>query len=207
MTTKEVAQICGVTEKTVRENAKTFGKVFENGKQTEWTEDELKKVQLVLMKNTQNRGGASTIGNVVEEAASNALLGGLTIQELIRSGNVEAIKEFTQMAIEAAENQNALIESQKQNKLLLEQKEAAEKETSRILQYNKNFHSYLYTASDIAKKLGITQNMVGRIANEKNLKQDPIYGKLGKVQLNNGKWVNQFYYNEDALTVIESVIG
>lgn len=49
--------------------------------------------------------------------------------------------------------------------------------------------------------------MVGRIANEKNLKQDPIYGKLGKVQLNNGKWVNQFYYNEDALTVIESVIG
>ena len=207
MTTKEVAQICGVTEKTVRENAKTFGKVFENGKQTEWTEDELKKVQLVLMKNTQNRGGASTIGNVVEEAASNALLGGLTIQELIRSGNVEAIKEFTQMAIEAAENQNALIESQKQNKLLLEQKEQAEKETSRILQYNKNFHSYLYTASDIAKKLGITQNMVGRIANEKNLKQDPIYGKLGKVQLNNGKWVNQFYYNEDALTVIESVIG
>ena len=96
MTTKEVAQICGVTEKTVRENAKTFGKVFENGKPTEWTEEELKKVQLVLMKNTQNRGNASTIGNVVEEAASNALLGGLTIQELIRSGNVEAIKEFTQ---------------------------------------------------------------------------------------------------------------
>ena len=46
---------------------------------------------------------------------------GLTIQELIRSGNVEAIKEFTQMAIEAAEQQNALIESQKQNQLLLEQ--------------------------------------------------------------------------------------
>ena len=57
------------------------------------------------------------------------------------------------------------------------------------------------------KKLGITPNMVGRIANEKYLKQDPIYGKLGKVQLNNGKWINQFYYNEDALTVIESVIG
>ena len=54
MITKEVAQICGVTEKTVRENAKTFGKVFENGKPTEWTEEELKKVQLVLMKNAQN---------------------------------------------------------------------------------------------------------------------------------------------------------
>ena len=144
---------------------------------------------------------------VVKSTVENDFQSGLTIQELIRSGNVEAIKEFTQMAIDAAENQKALIESQKQNKLLLEQKEQAEKETSRILQYNKNFHSYLYTASDIAKKLGITPNMVGRIANEKNLKQDPIYGKLGKVQLNNGKWVNQFYYNKDALTVIESVIG
>lgn len=37
MTTKEVAEICGVTIVTVREAAKTFGKVFENGKPTEWT--------------------------------------------------------------------------------------------------------------------------------------------------------------------------
>ena len=207
MTTKEVAQICGVTEKTVRENAKTFGKVFENGKPTEWSEEELKKVQLVLMKNTQNRGSASTIGNVVEEAASNALLGGLTFQEIVNSGNVEAMKELTTFAMNACAEVARNKQLEAQNKLLLEQKEAAEKETFRILQYNKNFHSYLYTASDIAKKLGITPNMVGRIANEKNLKQDPIYGKLGKVQLNNGKWVNQFYYNEDALTVIESVIG
>ena len=49
--------------------------------------------------------------------------------------------------------------------------------------------------------------MVGRIANENGLKQDPIYGKLGKIQLGNGKWVNQFYYNKNALTVMESVIG
>lgn len=96
---------------------------------------------------------------------------------------------------------------EEQNKLLLEQKEAAEKETERIYQCNRNFHNNLYTASQIAKKLGITANMVGRIANENGLKQDPIYGKLGKIQLNNGQWVNQFYYNEDALTVIESVIG
>ena len=96
---------------------------------------------------------------------------------------------------------------EEQNKLLLEQKEQAEAETARIHQCNRNFHNNLYTASDIAKKLGITPNMVGRIANENSLKQDPIYGKLGKIQLNNGKWVNQFYYNEDALTVMESVIG
>ena len=204
MTTKEVAQICGVTEKTVYNNANKANVVLEHGKAKDWTEDELKRLQLVLMNNQVNQGVQV---EVVKSTVETAFQSGLTIQELIRSGNVEAIKEFTQMAIEAAQNQNALIEAQKQNKLLLEQKEAAEKETSRILQYNKNFHSYLYTASDIAKKLGITPNMVGRIANEKNLKQDPIYGKLGKVQLNNGKWVNQFYYNEDALTVIESVIG
>ena len=139
MTTKEVAQICGVTEKTVRENAKTFGKVFENGKPTEWSEEELKKVQLVLMKNTQNRGSASTIGNVVEEAASNALLGGLTFQEIVNSGNVEAMKELTTFAMNACAEVARNKQLEAQNKLLLEQKEAAEKETSRILQYNKNF--------------------------------------------------------------------
>ena len=206
MTTKEVAQICGVTEKTVRENAKTFGKVFENGKQTEWTEEELKKVQLILMKN-QISQGTETNGGAVEYNLNTGVQVGLTFQEIVNSGNVEAMKELTTFAMNACAEVARNKQLEEQNKLLLEQKEAAEKETSRILQYNKNFHSYLYTASDIAKKLGITPNMVGRIANEKNLKQDPIYGKLGKVQLNNGKWVNQFYYNEDALTVIESVIG
>ena len=44
MTTKEVAEICGVTEKTVRENAKTFGKVFENGKSTKWLMKTLKNI-------------------------------------------------------------------------------------------------------------------------------------------------------------------
>ena len=120
-------------------------------------------------------------------------------------------KAIPQTYIEAVENLlNELKKNQaleEQGKLLLEQKEAAEKETERIYQVNKNFHNNLYTASQIAKKLGITANMVGRIANEHGLKQDPIYGKLGKIQLNNGQWVNQFYYNDDALTVIEAVIG
>lgn len=120
-------------------------------------------------------------------------------------------KAMPQTYIEAVENLlNELKKNQaleEQGKLLLEQKEAAEKETERIYHVNKNFHSNLYTASQIAKKLGITANMVGRIANEHGLKQDPIYGKLGKIQLNNGQWVNQFYYNDDALTVIEAVIG
>ena len=308
MTTKEVAQICGVTEKTVRENAKTFGKVFENGKPTEWSEEELKKVQLVLMKNqmsqgTETNGGAveSTVesyfqsgltiqeiinsGNIeaaavsdiddfkyskedicnicnvssktlerflaetsmsqrdfisigsshkklynddvlkkfqlwlmnnqvnqgvqVETVKSNLETDfqvGLTFQEIVNSGNVEAMKELTTFAMNACAEVARNKQLEAQNKLLLEQKEKAEAETARIYQYNKNFHSNLYTASDISKKFGITPNMVGRIANENGLKQDPIYGKLGKIQLNNGKWVNQFYYNEDALTVIKSMV-
>lgn len=120
-------------------------------------------------------------------------------------------RAMPQTYIEAVENLlNELKKNQaleEQGKLLLEQKEKAEAETERIYQANKNFHANLYTASQIAKKLGITANMVGRIANENGLKQDPIYGKLGKIQLNNGQWVNQFYYNDDALTVIEAIIG
>lgn len=117
MTTKEVAQICGVSIPTVTENAKKVGIILENGKTHEWTEEELKRVQVQLMKNTTSRGNATTLGKVVEETALNALKGGLTIQELIRSGNVEAIKEFTQMAIEAAEQQNAF------NRTLIEVKQ------------------------------------------------------------------------------------
>ena len=97
--------------------------------------------------------------------------------------------------------------------MALEQKEKAEAEaeaeteTERIIQCNKNFHNNLYTATQIANKLGITPNKVGKIANENGLKNDPIYGKLGKIQLNNGRWVDIFYYNDDALTVIESIVG
>lgn len=83
----------------------------------------------------------------------------------------------------------------------------AEEITEFIYQLNKNFHSNLYTASQIAKKLGITANMVERIANENGLKQDPIYGMPGEIRLNNGQWVSQFYYNDDALMVMEAVIG
>ena len=205
MTTKEVAQICGVTEKTVRENAKTFGKVFENGKPTEWTEEELKKVQLVLMKNAQNNNANAS--EQVKDACTTVFQLGTLANVALTSGNIEAAEQFSKLLIQATTATAQAKELEEQNKLFLEQKEQAEAETARIYQCNRNFHSHLYTASDIAKKLGITPNMVGRIANENGLKQDPIYGKLGKIQLNNGKWVNQFYYNEDALTVIESVIG
>lgn len=112
----------------------------------------------------------------------------------------DALEAYAKEIRAKEEAQRHLIESNKRT-------EEAEKETERIYQVNKNFHANLYTATEIGKKLGISANQVGRIANEKGLKQDPIYGKLGKIQLNNGQWVNQFYYNDDALTVIEAVIG
>lgn len=126
---------------------------------------------------------------------------------LMPTNFADALEAYAKEVREREEAQKALFAETQQKLLALEQKEAAEKETERIYQVNRNFHSNLYTASEIGKKLGITANMVGRIANEHGLKQDPIYGKLGKIQLNNGQWVNQFYYNDDALTVIEAVIG
>lgn len=205
MTTKEVATFCGVTEKTIYNNAAKAGIVLEHGKVHDWTEEEVKRLQLVLMRNAANAGGQQTEGSMVKSTVESTFQSGLTIQELIRSGNVEAIKEFTQMAIEAAEQRNILIEAQKQNKLLIEQKEAAEAETESIKQYNKNFHNNLYTATDIAEMLDISPNKVGREARKHNLKQEPLYGKLGKIQLDNGKWVDQFYYNDDALRIIRAI--
>lgn len=203
MTTKEVAQICGVTEKTVRENAKTFGKVFENGKPTDWTEEEIRKVQLVLMKN-QISQGTETNGGVVESNLNTGVQVGLTFQEIVNSGNIEAMKELTTFAMNACAEVARNKQLEAQNKLLLEQKQAAEAETERIYQVNKNFHNHLYTATDLAKMLGVSPNKIGKIANEHNLKQEPIYGKLGKVQLNNGRWVEIFYYNDDAKFIIEN---
>ena len=129
---------------------------------------------------------------------------GLAINVLSNSGDVEAMKEYCEMLIQKTQAQHELLLAQEQNKLLLEQKKAAEEETARIYQVNRNFHSNLYTATDLAKMLGTSPNKIGKIANEHHLKQDPIYGKLGKVQLNNGRWVEIFYYNDDAKLVIEN---
>ena len=204
MNTKEVAQICGVSIPTVTENAKKVGIIFENGKAHEWTEEELKKVQVQLMKNTTARGNATTSGRVVEETALNALKGGLTIQELIRSGNVEAVKEFTQMAIEAAEQQNALIESQKQNQLLLEQyqneKSEHQKDKELVL------HKYL-TATQIKetifKEYGkniVVSKAVQRIPLEDN---DILYKPF-----KNGNYTGQQpVYHPDVLDKIREILG
>ena len=201
MTTKEVAQICGVTEKTVYNNANKANVVLEHGKAKDWTEDELKRLQLVLMKNQVNQG---TQVSIVKSTVETGFQSGLTIQELIRSGNVEAIKEFTQMAIEAAEQQNALIESQKQNQLLLEQyqneKSEHQKDKELVL------HKYL-TATQIketifkeyGKKI-VVSKAVQRIPLEDN---DILYKPF-----KNGEYTGQQpVYHPDVLDKIREILG
>ena len=145
MTTKEVAEICGVTEKTVRENAKTFGKVFENGKPTDWTEEELKKVQLVLMKNKMSQG-TETIHGVVESNLNTGVQVGLTFQEIVNSGNIEAMKELTTFAMNACAEvaRNKQLEAQNKQLLIDYQNEKAEHQKDKELV----MHKYL-TATQI----------------------------------------------------------
>lgn len=132
MTTKEVAQICGVSIPTVTENAKKVGIVFENGKAHDWTDDEVKKVQSRLMMNSFNRGNASSKAGVVEEQALSALKGGLSLQVIMQSGNIEACKELCQMITEGTKAQHDLLLAQEQNKLLLEQNEQIKKDALTI---------------------------------------------------------------------------
>lgn len=206
MTTKEVANICGVTDKTIYNNADKANVILEHGKSHDWTEDEVKRLQLVLMRNATNAGGQQTDKSTIKSTLEGTFQSGLTIQELIRSGNVDAMKEFMGIVVEATEQQKALIESQKQNQVLIEQKNAAEAETERIKQYNRNFHNSLYTATEVAKMLGVTPNRIGREAKNHNLKLEPLYGMLGKIKLDNGKLVDQFCYNDDAVRILKAII-
>lgn len=207
MKTKEVADICGVTEECIRQNAKKIGIVLENGKAHEYTEEELKKIQLELMKNAQNAGGQKTEGSIVKENLQSTLEVGLVAKACLETP--EAWEQFKKIGDRIQEQKKEIqLEQQKnkeleaKNQLLIEQKEAAEAETERIFKYNENFHRHLKTATELAKELGTNPNRIGRIATKLHLKREPIYGKLGKTQLNNGRWVDTFYYNEDAQFVI-----
>lgn len=169
-----------------------------------YNENVLKQFQLWLMKNQVNQGTqVETVKNNIE---SNIKIG-LTFQEIVNSGNIEAMKELTTFAMNACAEvaRNKQLESE--NKLLLEQKQAAIEEANRIYQVEHNFHNKSYSASQIAAELGVTPKKIGTLANQHHLKIDPIYGKLCKVQLQNGKWVDQFMYNEEAKEVLANLVA
>ena len=156
------------------------------------------------MANSNNQGNGSEI---VKETSKAALeVGALA---LAANTSVEATKQLCELLMQKAiETQQLQLEQQKtkeleaKNQLLIEQKEAAEAETERIFRYNENFHHHLKTATELAKEFGTNPNRIGGLATKLGLKREPIYGKLGKTQLNNGRWVDTFYYNEDAQFVI-----
>lgn len=207
---EDILQACNVSERTFRSflamqpvAQRDFTSIGSSHKQF-YNENVLKQFQAWLMKNQVAQG---TQTDIVKSNLETAFQLGTLANIALTSGNIEAAEEFSKLLIAATTATAQAKELEAKNQLLLEQKEKAEAEKDYIIQCNKNFHNNLYTATEIANKLGITPNKVGRIANENGLKNDPIYGKLGKIQLNNGQWVNQFYYNDDALTVIESIIG
>ena len=202
MTTKEVAQICGVTEKTVRENAKTFGKVFENGKPTEWTEEELKKVQLVLMKNAQNNNANAS--EQVKDACTTVFQLGTLANVALTSGNIEAAEQFSKLLIQATTATAQAKQLEEQNQLLLEQyqneKQEHQKDKELVL------HKYL-TATQIketifkeyGKKI-VVSKAVQRIPLDDN---DILYKPF-----KNGDYTGQQpVYHPDVLDKIREILG
>lgn len=98
MTTKEVAQICGVTDECVRQNAKVMGvELGDRWHPHDWTEVELKKLQIQLMKNAQNNNVNAS--EVVKTSSKTVLGEELSLQVIMDSGNLESLEEFVEFVI------------------------------------------------------------------------------------------------------------
>lgn len=133
MRTSEVAQICGVTEECIRQNAKKVGMEFGYGEfiNHEWTEEELKRIQMQLMKNQTTRGNMSN-EIVTTQSQFNLELGALTIAA---NTSVDATKQLCELLMQKAlETQQLQLEQQK-NQLLIEQKEALQKEVDKYVNW------------------------------------------------------------------------
>ena len=147
MTTKEVAQICGVTDRTVSGNAKKAGVVLENGKSHDWTEEELKRLQLVLMGNQVKQG---TQTDIVKSNLETACELGVLANVALTSGNIEAAEQFSKLLIQATTATAQAKQLEEQNQLLLEQyqNEKAEHQKDKELV----LHKYL-TATQIKETI------------------------------------------------------
>lgn len=125
MTTKEVAQICGVTDRTVSGNAQKAGVVLVNGKSHDWTEEEVKRLQLVLMGNQVKQG---TQLDTVKSNLETAFELGTLANVALTSGNIEAAEQFSKLLIAATTATAQAKELESQNQLLLEQNEQIKKD-------------------------------------------------------------------------------
>lgn len=167
MTTKEVANICGVTDRTVSGNALKAGVVLEHGKTHDWNEEELKRLQLVLMANAQNNNANAS--EVVKETSKTVFELGTLANVALTSGNIEAAEQFSKLLIQAttATAQAKELEAQNQ-KLMLDyqaEKEEHQKDKELVL------HKYL-TATQI--KDTIWKEYGKNIVVSKTVKRIPI---------------------------------
>lgn len=115
MRTKEVAEICGVTEECIRQNAKKVGMDFGYGEFTNhnWTEEELKRIQVQLMKNSANAGTGSMI--VKQQNQTSLELGALT---LAANASVDATKQLCELLMSKALETQQLQLAEAKNKEL-----------------------------------------------------------------------------------------
>ena len=202
MTTKEVAQICGVTDRTVSGNAQKAGVVLENGKSHDWTEEELKRLQLVLMANAQNNNANAS--EVVKETSKTVFQLGTLANIALTSGNIEAAEQFSKLLIQATTATAQAKQLEEQNKLLLEQyqneKSEHQKDKELVL------HKYL-TATQIKetifKEYGkniVVSKAVQRIPLDDN---DILYKPF-----KNGDYTGQQpVYHPDVLDKIREILG
>ena len=208
MTTKEVAKICGVTDECIRQNAKKVGIIMEHGKSYDWTEEELKKVQLILMKN-QVTQGVPTIGGTVEVNSQIDL--GLGAIAKAAMNDLDAAKQFAELVVSRAKaiQEHKLLEEQ--NKLLLEQKEHAEANyQAEKMEHQKDkeliLHKYL-TATQI--KETILKEYGKKIVVSKAVKRIPLDDNdiLYKPFKNGDFTGQQPVYHPNVLDKIREILG
>lgn len=207
MTTKEVAQICGVTDECIRQNAKKVGIILENGKVHDYTEDELKRIQVQLMVNAQNNNVNAS--EVVKETSKTVLEVGLVAKACLDSP--EAWEQFKRLGDSLVEQKLQAKQLEEQSQLLLEQKEQAEANYQAEKQEHQKdkelvLHKYL-TATQIKetifKEYGkniVVSKAVQRIPLEDN---DILYKPF-----KNGDYTGQQpVYHPDVLDKIREILG
>lgn len=200
MRTREVAEICGVTEECIRQNAKKVGIVLENGKAHDYTEDELKRIQVQLMLNAQNNNANAS--DVVKETSKTVLEVGLIAKACLESP--EAWEQFKRLGDSLVEQklQAKQLEAQNQQLLLDYQKEKEEHQKDKELV----LHKYL-TATQIKEtilreygKSIVVSKAVQRIPIEDN---DILYKPF-----TNGTYTGQQpVYHPNVLDKIREILG
>lgn len=127
-TSKDICKICNVNEITLKRFNEKLTSITDDttqfikkggyhNSQYFYSEKALKAFQAWLLKNQSNQGRSS---NTVKQTATDMIHNSLVTQELICSGNVEAIQEYCNMIMETTKVIN------NQNKKLIEQQPKVE---------------------------------------------------------------------------------